>query len=765
MQYVIKRNGVREDFDESKIIRRVLKLEAGLDHVDSDILLPKIRAGLVDGMTIAEIDILSAATSMSLIQKHPDYGHLAGRFEVSNLHKNTPHSLVEVAQKLRAVPGSLSLTYYAVLERHGAALDHALQHKEDYKFDWFAVRTLINAYLFKIEDTVIERPQQMLMRTAVGIHGFNIDAVLETYDLMSKRKFLHATPTLFNAGTNKCQMSSCYLLQMRDDSLIGIYDTLTQCAQISKYAGGIGLAVHKVRATGSRILGTNGRSTGLVPMLRVFDATAEYVNQGGKRKGSIALYLEPWHADIYVYLNAKRPGTKHELSARSLLYGLWIPDLFMERVKANKDWTLFSPDKAPGLETVHGKEFEALYTRYEVEGRGSQTVRAQDLFYQMFLAQKEAGGVYLVFKDACNAKSNQKNLGTIQCSNLCTEIVQYTSEDEVAVCNLASISLPAYYENGVFDFEKLRKVAGVITRNLNKIIDINFYPIPEARNSNMRHRPIGVGLNGLADLFAKMFVPFDSEEAKKMNIQVSETIYYGCLEASIDLAKTCGTYCSFVGSPFSKGILQFDMWGVTPTTLWDWNELRANLTKYGTRNSLLTTIMPTASTSQIQGNNECIEPYTSNIYIRQVLKNDVVVVNKWLVKALLERGLWNKNMEDELIANRGSIQNIDLIPNDVKKVFRTVYEIPQKQLIDMAADRGPFIDQSQSLNLYKRGVTYESFSSMHFHVHAVGLKGSYYLHSGSDGNAQAVTVDPTKSIIKSVEKKDEEEKVCLMCSS
>lgn len=613
------------------------------------------------------------------------------------------------------------------------------------RYNYFGFKTLERSYLLKINGKVAERPQQMLMRVAVGIHGEDIEAAIETYNLLSEKWFTHASPTLFNSGTPKPQMSSCFLLTMKDDSIEGIYDTLKQTALISKNAGGVGLNVHCIRATGTYIAGTNGKSNGLVPMLRVYNNTAHYVDQGGnKRPGAFAIYLEPWHGDVFEFLDLKKNTGKDEVRARELFYALWIPDLFMRRVESNGMWSLMCPAECPGLPDVWGKEFEDLYEKYEQEKRYKRQVKARELWKAIIESQVETGTPYMVYKDHCNRKSNQQNLGTIKCSNLCTEIVEYSSPDEIAVCNLASIALNRFVNQqaGTFDFQKLREISKVITRNLNKIIDINFYPLPEAERSNRRHRPIGIGVQGLADAFILMRYPFESEEARRLNAQIFETIYFGALEASCELAAVHGPYETYAGSPVSKGILQYDMWNVTPTDLWNWAELKEKISKHGVRNSLLLAPMPTASTSQILGNNECFEPFTSNVYTRRVLSGEYQIVNHHLIRDLSERGIWSEEIKNQILANHGSVQNIAGIPSDIKNLYKTVWEISQKRIIEMAADRGAFIDQSQSLNIHISDPTFEKLTSMHFFGWKKGLKtGMYYMRIKSASNAVAITVD------------------------
>ncbi|MBK8955586.1 MAG: ribonucleoside-diphosphate reductase subunit alpha [Saprospiraceae bacterium] len=747
---VIKRNGKREDVSFDKITARVKKLCYGLDpqFVDPIEISRKVILGLFNGVSTSDLDNLAAETAATLATIHPDYAILAARIAVSNLHKNTKKSFSETMELLynyidpvtQKKAGLISDEIIEVIRQNSDRLDSAIIYDRDYDFDYFGFKTLERSYLLKAEQKVVERPQHLLMRTAVGIHSNDLDAAIETYHLMSEKWFIHATPTLFNAGTPKPQLSSCFLLSMVDDSIPGIFDTLSRCAKISQSAGGIGLSVHNVRAKGSYIKGTGGTSNGIIPMLRVFNDTARYVDQGGgKRKGAFAIYLEPWHADIEDFLELKKNHGKEEMRARDLFFAVWVPDLFMERVLEDGSWSLFCPNEAPGLCDVYGAEFNALYQKYESEGRARKSVRAQELWFQICQSQIETGTPYILYKDACNQKSNQKNLGTIRSSNLCTEIVEYTSPDEVAVCNLASISLPKFVTDQTFDFQKLADVTRVVTRNLNRIIDINYYPIEEARRSNMRHRPIGIGVQGLADAFILMRMPFDSEEAKKLNQDIFETIYYAAVSESCNQAARYGSYETFANSPMSQGIFQFDMWNVKPESgLWDWDALKEQVKKTGLRNSLLLAPMPTASTSQVLGNNECFEPYTSNLYTRRTLSGEFIVVNKHLLADLVKRNLWNQEMKETLMFNNGSIQNIEAIPQDLKDIYKTVWELSQKCIIDMAADRGAFICQSQSLNLFLENASVNKLSSMHFYGWKKGLKtGIYYLRTKS-------AVDPIK---------------------
>jgi ribonucleoside-diphosphate reductase alpha chain len=752
--FVVKRDGRQEAVKFDKITSRIQKLCYGLDqaHVDAVRIAMKVIEGLYDGVTTLELDNLAAEIAATLTTKHPDYALLAARIGVSNLHKTTKKSFSETMRDLYEYvdpktghsAALISNEVYKIIQENAQELDSAIIHDRDFLLDFFGFKTLERSYLLKLHDKIVERPQHMLMRVAVGIHRENIQAAIETYDLLSERWFTHATPTLFNASTPKPQMSSCFLISMKDDSIDGIYDTLKTCAKISQSAGGIGLSIHNIRATGSYISGTNGTSNGIVPMLRVYNDTARYVDQGGgKRKGAFAIYLEPWHADIMDFLELRKNHGKEESRARDLFYALWMPDLFMQRVEEEGTWSLFCPNEAPGLADSWGETFETLYTRYEREGRARKTLKARDVWTAILDAQIETGNPYMLYKDACNRKSNQQNLGTIKSSNLCTEIIEYTAPDEVAVCNLASLALPKYVVDGQFDHEKLFEVTQVVTRNLNKIIDLNYYPVEEARNSNMRHRPIGLGVQGLADVFIMLRMPFDSEEAKALNREIFETIYFAACSASNELAQVEGPYSTFAGSPSSQGKLQFDLWGVEPTARWNWSDLKQKIQAHGLRNSLLVAPMPTASTSQILGNNECFEPYTSNIYTRRVLSGEFIVVNKHLLRDLVDLGLWSDSLKNKIIASNGSVQNIDEIPQHIKDIYKTVWEIKQRTLIDMAADRGAFICQSQSLNLFMENPTYAKLTSMHFYGWKKGLKtGMYYLRTKAAADAIKFTLDP-----------------------
>lgn len=757
--YVIKRDGRRESVKFDKITARIEKLCYSLDpyFIQPLDVAKKVITGLYDGVTTSELDNLAAETAASMTTKHPDYAVLAARIAISNLHKETQKSFSATMKRLFNYTDPktgenaalLSKEVYEVIKKHAAELDGAIIYDRDFGYDYFGFKTLEKSYLLKLEGKIVERPQHMLMRVAVGIHGAELESVIETYNLLSERWFTHATPTLFNAGTPKPQMSSCFLLTMQEDSIEGIYDTLRQCAKISQSAGGIGLSIHNVRATGSYIKGTNGTSNGIVPMLRVFNDTARYVDQGGgKRKGSFAIYIEPWHADISDFLQLKKNHGKEEMRARDLFYALWIPDLFMQRVKDNDTWSLFCPHECPGMADAHGAEFEQLYTGYELAGKARKVVKAQDLWFEILEAQTETGTPYMLFKDHANNKSNQKNLGTIKSSNLCTEIIQYTSKDEVAVCNLASLALPKFIKTNekgfqVFDHEELKRVTKVATVNLNKIIDRNYYPVEEARRSNMRHRPIGLGVQGLADVFIMLRMPFESAEAKQMNKDIFETLYFAAMEASMELAIKEGPYETWAGSPISQGIFQFDMWNVTPESgRWDWEGLRAKVKEHGVRNSLLVAPMPTASTSQILGNNECFEPYTSNIYARRVLSGEFAVVNKHLLRDLVKLNLWNDSMKNKLISANGSVQNINEIPQNLKDLYKTVWEIKQKTIIEMATDRGAYICQSQSLNIHIQDPNFGKLTSMHFYAWEKGLKtGMYYLRTKAATDAIKFTVE------------------------
>ena len=795
---VLKRNGRYENIGFDKILKRVksIGIECGI-KLNYTTFVMKVIDQLYDGIPTTKIDELTAEQCAALSVQHPDYNTLAGRIVISNHHKNTDSSFFSVMKKLYEFTdihnkqhSIVSSEFFSIVEKHKTEFDDMIVHNRDYLIDYFGFKTLERAYLMKYNNVIVERPQYLWLRVAIGIHGNNLEKVKTTYDLMSQKYFTHATPTLFNAGTPKPQLSSCYLLALEDDSISGIYSTLKDCAQISKWAGGIGLHIHNVRAQGSHIRGTNGSSNGIVPMLRVFNNTARYVDQGGgRRNGSFAIYLEPWHADIDNFLELKKNHGDEEMKARDLFYALWIPDLFMERVNSNGEWTLMCPDECPGLSDAYGDEFVKLYTDYETKNKGRKTIKARDLWFRIMDSQMETGTPYILYKDAANKKSNQQNLGTIKSSNLCTEIIEYSDDKETAVCNLASIGLSRFVrEDKLFDYEKLHEVTKVVTDNLNRVIDINFYPTDKTKRSNLRHRPIGLGVQGLADVFALMNVPFTSDDARSINKKIFETIYHASMEQSMEIAKErytliqegkkediyneyeikledksfCGAYSSFEGSPLSKGIFQFDMWNVTPSTTFNWESLRHDVIKYGVRNSLLVAPMPTASTAQILGNNECFEPFTSNIYTRRTLAGEFIIVNKYLMKELIELKLWDEDLKNNIISNNGSIQHIQGIPIHIKDKYKIVWEIPMKHLIDMAKDRGAFICQSQSLNLWMEEPTYKSLTSMHFYSWKAGLKtGIYYLRRKAKHQAQQFTIEPDK---KNVPQEDEHE-VCEMCSA
>ena len=771
---VTKRDGELKTVEFDKILRRlkILGNEAGI-KINYTSLAMKVIDQLFDGISTAKIDELSAEQCASMSSTHHDYNTLAGRIVVSNHQKNTEQSFSKVMTALYNFKDKhghhsplVSEELYAVVQVAGDELDAMCDYSRDYLIDYFGFKTLDRAYLMKIDGKSVERAQHMWLRVAMGIHGTDMSAIQETYDYMSRKYFTHATPTLFNAGTPHPQLSSCFLQAMESDSVDGIYNTLKECALISKWAGGIGLHIHNVRASGSHIRGTNGNSNGIVPMLKVFNHTAKYIDQGGgRRNGSFAIYLEPWHADVEMFLQMRKNHGDEELKARDLFYAVWVPDLFMERIKANGKWTLMCPDECPGLADVYGDEFVALYTKYEQEGKGRATVNARDIWLQILDAQMETGTPYILFKDACNKKSNQKNIGTIKSSNLCTEILQYSDETETAVCNLASIALPTFVSaDGVFDYEELHKVTKVVTANLNRVIDVNYYPIEKARKSNMRHRPIGIGVQGLNDTFMLMDISFHSEEAKDVNKKVFETMYHAALERSCELAQGYGPYETFAGSPASQGILQFDMWNVDPTNArYDWTALKQKIMTHGLRNSLLLAPMPTASTSQILGFNECIEPVTSNIYSRRTLAGEFIMTNKYLMNDLLKLDLWNDKIKNNIIANNGSVQHIEAIPQKIRDKYKTVWELPMKHLIDMSADRGAYICQSQSLNLWLEDPNYNSLTSMHFYSWSKGLKtGIYYLRRRARSQAQKFTIEPER---KPGAVAQEEEDICEMCGS
>lgn len=772
--FVVKRDGRQEPVHFDKITARITKLSYGLssEFCDPVLVAQKVTTGVYKGVTTAELDELAAETAASMTATHPDYALLAARIAVSNLHKSTLKSFSETMKMMynhvnpkNDQPSPLIADdVYQVIANNAAKLDSEIIYDRDFDYDYFGFKTLERSYLLRINGQVVERPQHMLMRVALGIHKADLVSALKTYHLLSERWFTHASPTLFNAGTPRPQLSSCFLICSKKDSIEGIYDTLKECAAISKSAGGIGLSIHNIRAKGSYIRGTNGNSNGIVPMLRVFNDTARYVDQGGgKRKGAFAIYLEPWHGDIFDWLDLRKNHGKEENRCRDLFYGLWVNDLFMERVEAEGTWSLFCPNEAPGLADVWGDEFTTLYEKYEAQGRASRVIPARQLWFAILEAQVETGNPYMLYKDTCNRKSNQQNLGTIRCSNLCTEILEYTSPEETAVCNLASIALPRFVKervptseaqgrpkligsfnaaNRFFDFQRLYEVACQVTKNLDRIIEVNHYPVETARRSNMRHRPIGMGVQGLADAFILLGLPFDSEEAKQLNKEIFECIYYAGLRTSCDIAQKDGAYSSYEGSPLSKGILQHDMWGVKePSSRWDWSGLRASIAQHGVRNSLLVAPMPTASTSQILGNNECFEPYTSNIYVRRVLSGEFTVVNQHLLADLSRAGLWSRDFKNELVAANGSVQNLDL-PDDMKALYKTVWEISQRVLLDMAADRGAFIDQSQSFNVHMSDANFGKLTSLHFYAWKSGLKtGMYYLRTRAATDAIKFTVD------------------------
>lgn len=756
--YVVKRDGRKEPIMFDKITARVRKLCYGLNAlVDPVKVAMRVIEGLYDGVTTSELDNLAAEIAATMTITHPDYAKLAARISVSNLHKNTKKTFSEVVVDLYEYVNPrtgkkaplISDEVYEVIMNNKEKLDSTIIYNRDFGYDYFGFKTLERSYLLKLDGKIAERPQHMLMRVSVGIHLNDLDAAIETYELMSKKYFTHATPTLFNSGTPKPQMSSCFLLTMQEDSIDGIYDTLKQTAKISQSAGGIGLSIHNVRATGSYIAGTNGTSNGIVPMLRVFNDTARYVDQGGgKRKGSFAIYVEPWHADIFDFLDLKKNHGKEEMRARDLFYAMWVPDLFMKRVQEDAEWTLMCPNECPGLYDMHSEEFEKTYTQYEAEGKGRRKIKARELWEKILESQIETGTPYMLYKDAANRKSNQQNLGTIRSSNLCTEILEYTSPDEVAVCNLASIALPMFVKNGAFDHKELFRITKRVTKNLNRVIDRNYYPVKEAENSNMRHRPVGLGVQGLADTFIQLRMPFTSDEAKRLNQEIFETLYYAAVTASMEEAKADGPYQSYEGSPISKGEFQYNLWGIKDEELsgrWDWGKLRKQVLKNGVRNSLLVAPMPTASTSQILGNNEAFEPYTSNIYTRRVLSGEFIIVNKHLLEDLVKLGLWNDDLKDAIMRANGSVQHIDIIPQDLKELYKTVWEMSMKDIIDMSRHRGYFIDQSQSLNLFMEGATMAKLTSMHFYAWKSGLKtGMYYLRTKSAVDAIKFTLKNDK---------------------
>ena len=790
---VVKRNGRREPVMFDKITSRVRKMCYGLNKlVDPIKISMRVIEGLYDGVTTSELDNLAAEIAATMTTTHPDYAKLAARISVSNLHKNTKKVFSEVMTDLYEYVNPrtgkkgpmIADDVYEIIQKNKAKLDSTIIYNRDFGYDYFGFKTLERSYLLKINGNIVERPQHMLMRVSVGIHKEDLDAAIETYELMSKRMFTHATPTLFNAGTPKPQMSSCFLLQMQDDSIDGIYDTLKQTAKISQSAGGIGISIHNIRARGSYIRGTNGTSNGIVPMLQVYNDTARYVDQGGgKRKGSFAVYMEPWHADVFDFLDLKKNHGKEEMRARDLFYAMWIPDLFMKRVEADEDWTLMCPNECPHLFDTYGEEFENLYTSYEKVGKGRKTIKARTLWEKILEAQIETGNPYMLYKDSVNRKTNHQNLGTIRSSNLCTEIMEYTAKDEVAVCNLASIALPMYITEDkegkkFFDHKKLFKVTKKITRNLDTVIERNFYPVKEAENSNFRHRPVGLGVQGLADAFIQLRLPFTSDEAKALNQEIFETIYFAAVTASMEMAKEKEPYSTFKGSPMSEGKFQFNMWNISEDDLsgrWNWKKLRENVVKHGVRNSLLVAPMPTASTSQILGNNEAFEPYTSNIYTRRVLSGEFIVVNKHLLEDLVELNLWDNDMKEEIMRANGSIQHIETIPQELKDLYKTVWELKMKDIIDMARQRGYFIDQSQSLNLFMLDPDFGKLTSMHFYAWKSGLKtGMYYLRTKSAVNAIQFTVSKKKEEEKPLTAEELKQMIidsqnnpddCLMCGS
>ncbi|XP_042398079.1 ribonucleoside-diphosphate reductase large subunit-like [Zingiber officinale] len=802
--YVVKRDGRREPVRFDKVTVRLQRLSYGLsqEHCDPVLVAQKVCAGVYMGVSTSQLDELAAETAAGMTASHPDYALLAARIAVSNLHKNTLESFSEtikvmynhINERSGQEAPLIADDIFQIVIKNAERLDNEIIYDRDFDYDYFGFKTLERSYLLRVSGKVVERPQHMLMRVSVGIHKDDIDSAIRTYHLMSQRWFTHASPTLFNAGTPKPQLSSCFLVCMKEDSIEGIYETLKECAVISKSAGGIGISIHNIRATGSYIRGTNGTSNGLIPMLRVFNDTARYVDQGGgKRKGAFAVYLEPWHADVYEFLDLRKNHGKEEHRARDLFYALWIPDLFMERVKSNSQWSLFCPSEAPGLADCWGNEFENLYTKYEREGKARKVVAAQNLWFEILKSQIETGTPYMLFKDTCNQKSNQQNLGTIKSSNLCTEIIEFTSPTETAVCNLASIALPRFVKekdvsseshpsklvgsigskNRYFDFDKLAEVTAIVTANLNKVIDVNYYPVETAKRSNLQHRAIGIGVQGLADTFILLGMPFESPEARQLNKDIFETIYYHALKASSEISVKEGPYETYQGSPVSKGILQPDMWNVVPSDRWDWTALREMILKHGIRNSLLVAPMPTASTSQILGNNECFEPYTSNIYNRRVLSGEFVVVNKHLLHDLTTKGLWSLDLKNKIINQDGSVLNIQEIPDDLKAVYKSVWEIKQRTLVDMAIDRGCYIDQSQSLNIHMDQPNFGKLTSLHFYAWSKGLKtGMYYLRSRAAADAIKFTVD-TSALGKTepVEKGDEiacaleNREDCMACGS
>lgn len=778
--YVSKRNGNIENVSFDKILNRIKNIGQEVNlKINYTTLAMKVIDQLYNKISTTKIDELSAQQCASMASIHHDYNILAGRIIVSNHHKNTSGSFSSVMEELynckdkHGNPSPLvSSDLIYITRTNSELLDNLCDYSRDYLIDYFGFKTLERAYLMKINGKTVERPQHMWLRVSIGIHGSNIDKVVETYEYMSQKYFTHATPTLFNAGTPHPQLSSCYLLAMESDSIDGIYNTLKDCASISKWAGGIGLHIHNIRAFGSTIRKTNGTSNGIVPMLRVFNNTAKYVDQGGgRRNGSFAIYLEPWHADVEAFLQMRKNHGDEEMKARDLFYALWMPDLFMQRVKAGGKWTLMCPDECPGLADVYGDAFVSLYESYENAGKGRKTMNARDLWFQILDSQMETGTPYIVYKDASNKKSNQQNVGTIKSSNLCSEIIEYSDENETAVCNLASIALPMFVDKTTtppsFDYESLHKITRIVTYNLNRIIDVNFYPTEKTRRSNMRHRPIGIGVQGLADVFMMMNLPFGSEKSREINKHIFETIYHGAVEESCSIAEKECPYSTFEGSPASKGILQFDLWGVQHNNdRYNWTELKERVMKHGLRNSLLLAPMPTASTSQILGFNECIEPITSNIYSRRTLAGEFIISNKYLMNDLIKLDMWNEKVKNNIIANNGSIQQIESIPLEIREKYRTVWEMPMRDLIDMAADRGIYICQSQSLNLWQQDPNYNTLTSMHFYAWSKGLKtGIYYLRRRGRHQAQQFTIEPEKKTADSSANHDNEDEICVSCSA
>jgi len=801
---VLKRNNEYEDVSFDKVLMRLKNLSSDL-HINVSEIAQKVCTRIYDGVKTCELDELAAYLCSSMSIDNPDYSTLASRIIISNHQKNTSPSFSETVGILydnKDINGEhsplISEELYEIVNKNKEKLNNYIDYQRDFLFDYFGFKTLERAYLIKIDKRIIERPQHLWMRVSLGIHGNDIREVLQTYDLMSKKYFTHATPTLFNSGTKRPQLSSCFLCSVNDDSISGIYDSLKEMALISKYAGGIGVHIHQVRSRGSHIRGTNGTSNGIIPMLRVFNNTARYVDQAGKRLGSIAVYLETWHSDIEAFLELKKNHGSEEERCRDLFLALWVSDLFMERIKANKKWSLMCPDQCKGLSEAYGDEFKALYEKYESEGKYTKQVNAQDLWFKILEAQIEQGVPYILYKDAANKKSNQKNLGTIKSSNLCAEVLIYSSPEETGVCNLASICLPTYVNNGVFDFDKLHEVVKIAAKNLNKVIDINFYPVEKARVSNLKHRPIGIGVQGLADVFMMLKYPFESEEAAELNKQIFETIYHAAVESSMELSKKrnniitdilnnnseeditkyvnefeediiktkyIGAYSSFEGSPISRGLFQFDLWGEKPSERYDWDKLREDIKSFGIRNSLLISPMPTASTSQIMGFNESFEPFTNNIFQRKTLSGEFIVINKYLIRELMSKGMWNKDLKDTIILHEGSIQNIKEISKEMKELYKTSWEIKQRVIIDMSADRGRYICQTQSLNIFMEEPDFQKLSSMHFYGHSKGLKtGSYYLRTKPRAKTQQFTIDPefAKRKLKCAE---DNEDSCVLCSA